>query len=117
MVLLLLFLRLTVSGKGAAVDLSVYSSYIDLDFETDDLGAVIKGIVVAIVSSLLIAVSCLWSLLSIIRGHYGYTSMKKNGFLPLFGKILLAIYIVGSICGRLFLVVFYFSPGMAFTNM
>ena len=57
-----------------------------------------------------IVFSGLLSLFSLVRGHLFYTDARKNGHLPLVGKLILFVYFVLSMAARIFAIVLFFTP-------
>ena len=67
-------------------------------------------------NELIFFASALVSFLSLVRGQLFVLNAKKNGFLPLVGKLILLGYYVTGIFGRIFAFLLYFTPNFGLLN-
>jgi hypothetical protein len=66
---------------------------------------------------LLLALSALWSNMSIVFGTVNASIVKKNQFMPKLGKLLITLFSLVSHFGRVAAVILFFSPSMGLMNL
>jgi hypothetical protein len=65
----------------------------------------------------LILMSSIWSIVSMVLGHLHWMVVKKDDFLPLKGKVCLAVLGLISQVSRIFAVLLYFSPSLGLMDL
>ncbi len=65
----------------------------------------------------LILMSSLWSIVSMVLGHLHWIVVKKDDFLPLKGKVCLAIFGLISQTSRIMSVLLYFAPPLGLMDL
>ncbi len=66
---------------------------------------------------LLIALSTLWSMRTLLAGQVGIAAMRKDGFIPIIGKIFLLLYIFITIFARTTAILLYVAPSLGLFNL
>jgi len=59
----------------------------------------------------------LWSHLSIVLGYVNAIPIQKGHFMPMIGKLLIALFSFTSLFGRVSAVIVYFSPSLGLMNL
>ena len=64
-----------------------------------------------------LVISASWSVISIMFAPTNSTVASKNGFMPIIGKVILALTNLVSICTRLLAIILYFAPALGLLNL
>jgi len=67
--------------------------------------------------TMFLALSALWSFLSIILGFLNGLIIGKGQFMPMLGKLTIIMFSITSLVGRVSAIIIYFSPSLGLMNL